>query len=291
MTKEEIQQYCEYWKIPLLESYIEKLEESFGNGISEIYIEHNFLHVLIRSYPHCILVLREVISLIKHGYPDGALARARRIYENMMIAQYLNIHKSDSDFDKVIERYFDDHIIRAYDGRKRFYRSMKQASKADACNKEVNKIIKKYASPKYFNAKKKEILSNNYWWAKNSPMSFSHFSKCLDDEYAKCLYLRACYSVHAGAFGDVALLGRPTSKHLQLYSGGTYNGAAMSMLLAVTSFCNITEVVLENLKIPSPVSNKEFLALLHTYFENCAEEMEMLKMFDTIDDDTSESLE
>lgn len=289
MTDDELELYLEYWKIPLLESYIEKLEEAFGNGISEIYIEQNFLNVLIRSYPHCILVLREVIILIKNGYPDGALARARRIYENMMIAQYLNTHKTDNDFDKVIERYFDDRIIRAYDGRKKFYRSMKQANKADVCNKKINKIIRKYASPNHFNEKKKEIISNNYWWAKNSPMSFSHFSECLDDEYAKCLYLRACYSVHAGALGDVALLGRPALEYLQLYSGGTYNGAAMSMLLSVSSFCNITKVMFENLKTPSPVSNEEFLALLHTYFKNCAEEMEMLKMFDTIDDHTLES--
>ena len=289
MTDDELKLYLEYWKIPLLESYIEKLEDAFGNGISEICIEKNFLNILIRSYPHCILVLREVISLIKNGYPDGALARARRIYENMIIAQYLNVHKYDEDFDKVIERYIDDHVIRAYDGRKKFYRSMKQANKADACNKKVNKIIKKYASPNHFNEKKKEIMSNNYWWAKNSPMSFSRFSECLDDEYAKCLYLRACYSVHAGALGDVALLGRPSSEYLQLYSGGTYNGAAMPMLLAVSSFCNITEILFENLRTPSPVSSEEFLTLLHTYFENSAEEMNMLKMFDTIDDHTIKS--
>ena len=36
MTHHEIEQYLEYWQIPLLESYIEKLEEAFGNKISEI---------------------------------------------------------------------------------------------------------------------------------------------------------------------------------------------------------------------------------------------------------------
>lgn len=127
MTKPETEQYYEHWKIPLLESYIEKIEEAFGNALSEIPIERDFINVLIRAYPQCILVLREVLCLLKNGYPDGALARARRIFESMIIAQYLNMHKEDSDFPNVIDRYFDDQTIRAYDGRKRYYYSMKQA--------------------------------------------------------------------------------------------------------------------------------------------------------------------
>ena len=89
MTEDQLNQYfqyLEYWKIPLLESYIENLEEAFGHRLSEIVIEKNFINVLMRSYPHCILVLKEVLCLIKNGYPDGALARAHRIYENMIIA-------------------------------------------------------------------------------------------------------------------------------------------------------------------------------------------------------------
>ena len=118
MTHHEIEQYLEYWQIPLLESYIEKLEEAFGNKISEITVERDFINVLMRSYPQCILVLKEVLCLIKNGYPDGALARARRIYENMIIAQYLNTHKNDADFSKVIERYFDDQNIRGRSSRR-----------------------------------------------------------------------------------------------------------------------------------------------------------------------------
>lgn len=273
MTESEFQQYLEYWKIPLLESYIEKLEEGFGNQLSEVVIERNFINILIRSYPQCLLVMREILCLLKNGYPDGALARSRRIYENMIIAWHLNTHKTDADFSKVIERYFDDQNIRAYDGRKMYFRSMKQNGKADACNKAMNRIIKKYASGKNFDDKKKEILSNNYWWARNSAMSFSALSKCLDDEYAKVLYTRACYSIHAGAMGDVALLGRPKTETQHLYTCATYDGAAIPLQLAVSSLANITEVVFENFGIQSPVSGEEFLSLLQTYSKNSDEEM------------------
>ena len=176
MSAEEFELYLKYWKIPLLESYIEMLEEAFENELTEIVVEQNLINVLVRSYPHCILVLKEVICLIKNGYPDGALARARRIYENMIIAQYLNIHKKDADFCKVIERYFDDQNIRAYDGRKKYYHSMKQPEKANSCNKSINRIVKKYTKNGQFSEKKKEILSNNYWWVKNKVMSFSKLS-------------------------------------------------------------------------------------------------------------------
>lgn len=277
MPESELQLYLEYWKIPLLESYIEKLEESFSNQLSEIVIDRNLVNVLIRSYPQCLLVMKEILCLLKNGYPDGALARARRIYENMIIAWYLNAHKTDADFSKVIERYFDDQNIRAYDGRKKYFRSIKQDGKADACNKAMNKIIQKYASANKFKDKKIEILSNSYWWVKNSAMSFSSLSRCLDDEYAKVLYTRACYSIHAGAMGDVALLGRPKTEVQQLYSGATYNGAAIPLQLAVSSLGNITAVLFENFEVLSPVSNDDFLSLLHTYFKNDAEEMKEQK--------------
>ena len=273
MTNQELEQYCEYWKIPLLESYIVKLEEAFGNELSEIVVERNLINVLMRAYPQCILVLKEVLCLLKNGYPDGALARSRRIYENMIIAQYLNAHKADADFQKVIDRYFDDQNIRAYDGRKKYFRCMKQDNKADSCNKAINRIIKKHVPRGKFNEKKKEILSNNYWWAKNSAMSFSKLSECLDDEYAKILYIRACYSVHAGAMGDVSLLGRPKTQEYRLYSGATFNGASIPLQLAVSSFANITDTVFENLGVASPVSTEDFIALLHIYFQNSAEEM------------------
>lgn len=197
----------------------------------------------------------------------------------MIIAKYLNTHKSDDDFNKVIERYFDDQDIRAYYGRMKLFRSTNHSDDAKACNTAMNKIIKKYKGSKDFDTKKKEILSNNYWWVKNSKTSFSKLSECLDDDYAKILYLRACYSTHAGALGDVALLGRPLADGLHLYTGKTYNGAAMSMQLAVSSFYNISDVMFENLEIVNPVSSEEFFALLHTYFKNSDDEVNEQKLY------------
>ena len=105
-------------------------------------------------------------------------------------------------------------------------------------------------------------------------MTFGKLSECLDDEYAKVLYIRACYAVHAGAMGDVALLGRPQTNSIYLYSGGTYNGAATPLELAVSSLANITEILFEQFGTSSPVSSKEFLSLLQTYIENNHEEIE-----------------
>ena len=84
-------------------------------------------------------------------------------------------------------------------------------------------------------------------------------------------------TIHAGAMGDVALLGRPQTEVQQLNSGATYNGASIPLQLAVSSLGNITEVVFENFEVPSPVSNEDFLSLLHTYFKNSAEEMKEQK--------------
>lgn len=272
MTRDDIQLCMEYWEIPLLESYIVKLEDAFEKELSKHQIARDYINVLIRSYAHCMLVMKEIVCLVKNGYPDGALARARRIYEDMMIAQYLNSHKADADFPRVIERYFDDQNIRAYDGLRKYYRSMKQEDKEKEYNKKLNKIIKKYCASKNFNKKKEEILTCNYWWATNSAMSFSTLSKCLDDEFAKLLYLRACYSIHAGAMGDVALLGRPYENGTKLYSGATYNGFSTPLQLSVSSICNLSEIVFENFGVPSPIPYRDFISLLQVYFKNATDE-------------------
>lgn len=273
MTEDSFEQYLAYWEIPLLESYIEKLEEAFGNELSEIPIERNFINVLLRAYPQCILVLKEVLCLITNGYPDGALARARRIYESMIIAMYMNLHKLDDDFQDVIERYFDDQNIRAYDGRKKYYLSINQNDMAESCDRAIADIVRKHAGTKKVRDKKKEVLSSNYWWAQNSAISFSRLSQCLEDDYAKILYTRACIAIHAGAMGDAALLGRPKSEGVCLYTGATLNGASLPLQLAVYSFARITEIVFENFGVASPVPEEAFVALLHKYFQNSAEEI------------------
>ena len=102
----------------------------------------------------------------------------------------------------------------------------------------------------------------------------------IDDKYAKTLYLRACHSVHAGAMGDVALLGRPQTKEQCLYSGPTFDGASVPLQLAVWSFDNMTSIVFDALGVSSPVSNEDFSALLETYFSNSAEEMKEILMHD-----------
>lgn len=104
-------------------------------------------------------------------------------------------------------------------------------------------------------------------------MSFSKLSECFADEYAKTLYIRACHSVHAGAMGDAALLGRPKTQEYRLYSGTTFNGASIPLQLAVSSFANITDTVFENLGVESPVSTEDFITLLYVYFQNSAKEM------------------
>lgn len=273
MTDKEIVECMEYWRISLLEQYINKLEDAFEEEIKKHNIGKNFINILIRSYAHSFLVMKEIICLIKNGFPDGALARARRLYEEMVIALYMQNHKSDCDFDAVVERYFDDQDIRAYSGRIEYFKIFNNNVEIANCDTKICDIVKKHtSSSKKIDAKRREILSNNYWWANNNRMSFRKLSECLNDDYTKLLYLRACYSVHASAMGDIALLGRENPDGAKLYSGATYNGFSVPLLLAVYSLSVMSEIVFENFDIPSPIKNEDFAELIQLYFKHSAEE-------------------
>lgn len=252
------------WKIDRLQSDVAALEEAFGKHITIPKPKTDYEAVQIRAYAHSIIVMKEIICLLKGGFPDGALARARRLYEQMVIIDFLEKRKSDDDFDELIERYCDSQNVQSYYNLIAFY---------DFYNDDVNK---KKAENNYFDMKRKyssyltkKGYFNEYWWIGDSNyQSFNKLQQEYDEPFAKIMYSRTCISSHAGAMGDNALLGRLDPDGDKIYTDSTNDGFSLPLILAVMSFYNTTNLVFLNLKIEFPeAAHTDLYNLLKYYLQ------------------------
>lgn len=237
------------------------LEESFGKHITIPKPKTDYEAIQIRAYAHSIIVMKEIICLLKNGFPDGALARARRLYEQMIIINFLEKRKSDNDFDKLIERYCDSQDVKAYSNLIDFYDLFNDEENKKKTKKKLSTLKRKYSS---YSTRKGNFM--DYWWTGGKSYdSFDKLQQAYNDPFAKMMYSRACISSHAGAMGDYALLGRLNPDGNKIYTGSTYNGFSLPLLLAVISFYNTTEVVFHNLSIGIPKAHKDLYNLIKYY--------------------------
>ena len=258
----------EYWRLLELENCVEVLEEAFGAGIEHYKTEENFATVQIRAYAYSIVVMKEIICLLKNGFPDGALARARRLYEQLMLIDFFNNRKLSDDFENLIKRYCDSQNISAYENRIALYDFFKDEElKKDAENK-LSSLKEKYK--RYI---KEGSFAPSYWWTGNAKYkSFNSIQKEYDEPFAQILYRRACISTHASAIGDFAMLGRNNLNGEIIYTGRTQNGFSTPLILATLSYYEITSIVFVNLKITCPEVYLKLYELIQYYQETFFDE-------------------
>lgn len=250
-----------FWKIEELSEVVEVLEDAFGDTIEKYKSGLTYNDILIRAYAYAIIVMKEIVCLLSNGFPDGALARARRLYEQMVLIDYFESRKKDLDFDGLVERYCDSQNIAAYSNQIALYDFFENEEEKQKAKKEFDKLKDKYA--KFF---KQKNYVRDYWWLDDEKCdTFNKLQKRYCDPYGRILYSRACISTHAGAMGDYALLGRFNPNGEKIYTGTTDSGFSLPLILATMSFYNITNMVFGNLEIAFPKEHKKIEELLNYY--------------------------
>lgn len=68
--------------------------------------ERTFDYAIIRAYSRALLTCCEIYTLLEAGYPEGALALSRSLYEAMVIIETLLQGRIEND-SAMIERFFD----------------------------------------------------------------------------------------------------------------------------------------------------------------------------------------
>ena len=252
-----------FWKMDELRINVEILENMFGETVTKYKTGITYNDILIRTYAYAIIVMKEIMCLISDGFPDGALARARRLYEQMVLIDFFESRKNDLDFDKLVDRYCDSQNIAAYANQIELYDFWRNKGEKEKAQKEFDKLKSKYA--KFF---KQKNYVKDYWWIDDVKYnSFSKLQKRYNDPYGRILYSRACISTHAGALGDYALLGRSNPNGEKIYTGSTYSGFSLPLILATMSFYNITTMIFSTLELDFSKVKKNVEELL-IYYQN-----------------------
>lgn len=241
----------EQWKLDIWMERINKVEVCVASIAEQKKSAHDIDNILIRNYGRIALCLREVLVLLCHGYPDGALSIARTVYEINILTQFIYSKFIEGNSQELIERYFADHNVKAYRNLKRLHEDISQTP-------DVPKLWKEKA--KDFDGKLKELksqygkINEEYWWANicfnGKRTTFSMIDEEVNEDYLlRMIYKRACIGIHASAMGAFALLGRENGDGNIIYTSQTDKGFESPLLLGMISHDCFVEILCDYWKI------------------------------------------
>lgn len=242
------------WDLKFYQETVNNCEDIIAEEVINWKTADDINYYYLSTYAKAILTVRETLCLLWNGYPDGALSRAREVYERMVIAFYICNNYSD----ELIERYFASHKLNAYKNQKLLYGQLKgivsvqkeqfQQLEND-CHQKIEKIKQQYGK-----------INGDYWWVLDNKInSFNDMQDNVGAGLLLILYKRACISTHAGALSDIALLGRDNKEGSLLRTDQTWEGFETPILLLFGSFDILTQIVFKhfNINLPDGYNLKE----------------------------------
>lgn len=235
------------WNLNFYQETINKCEDIIADEAKKWRTADDINYYFLSTYAKAILTTREALCLLSNGYPDGALSRAREVYEQMVIAFYIKNNYSD----ELLKRYFDDYELKVYKNRKLLYEQLKNIVKV---HKEKYQELENKCKQKIDNLKQQYgNVKGDYWWVLDNKInSFSDMQDNVGAGLLLILYKRACISTHSSALSDIALLGRDNKEGSLLRADQTWEGFEAPILLLFNSFDILTQIVFGYFKIELP---------------------------------------
>lgn len=154
-------------------------------------------NAVVTLFSKMVLTSCEIYTLLINGYPEGALALCRNLYEIMLVIEYLINNNSAELIDRFYASGKTAEILLQME-RCTFIKNHSSDKKEvslvskqiDDLEKELNRIKNKY--PKHFKR------GNSFWWIEKD----MHLG-CLQDNSsfsAKHMYKECCYKLHVGLY-------------------------------------------------------------------------------------------
>ncbi|MCU4668581.1 DUF5677 domain-containing protein [Bacillus paralicheniformis] len=264
----------------LLQGIIKVSEEESCKMLDNFHMEEHsekrnlVLRVLFKLHSKSIQASKEILSLLKGGYSDGAMARWRSLHEFNIIFRALIYNYKDIDFTyNLIKRFLDYSEIERIKELHTYKKAtellqLPPLSKDDEkrANLKKEEILKKYG----------RSFEKPNMWAKplfpqiNRTIYFSDFEKLVGIDRLTPYYKQANYQVHAspkGIFQSLTMLNEVDQTSFFLYGGSNYGLSDPGSLTAI-SLHQIT-VALLYLK---PTIDSEIVGLiLQKFVEDCIE--------------------
>jgi hypothetical protein len=212
-----------------LDEYAYILDE-IRNRLVQIPVveEATLRYAIIRLFARTTLSMCEIYTLMNNGYPEGAFALSRQIYETIVLMDYLTTHKDDN---AMIERYFDDVEIT----------KIKTQIKIEEYSQEETKISAADALNEYATKYSAFCNTNNqfrdYWWVEKG-CAFSKLSPQTNypSDY---MYKETCNVTHMSLFNSTIYIGNDQNGIL---IGETYDGVEKSGWYSMLCFCVVMDL-------------------------------------------------
>ena len=254
------------WDLKFYQETVNNCEDIIAEEAINWKTADDINYYYLSTYAKAILTARETLCLLWNGYPDGALSRAREVYERMVITFYINNNYSD----ELMGRYFANHKLSAYKIQKLLYEQLKNIvcvqkepyqQLENDCKQKIDQIKLQYGK-----------INGDYWWVLDNKInSFNDMQDNVGVGLLLILYKRACISTHAGALSDIALLGRDNKEGSLLRTDQTEEGFETPILLLLGSFDILTQIVFKhfNIDLPNGYNLKEKYEELWKMFFQC----------------------
>ena len=191
--------------------------------------EANLQYAIIRLFARTTISMCEIYTLMNNGYPMGAFALSRQIYETIVLMDYLIAHKND---EALIERLFDDIEITKINIRmqiEKFVQKEIKISDADELNKYIEKHHAFYDNNSGF---------TDYLWIKKKG-TFSDVVK--ETKYPKYyMYKETSSIIHMSLFNSMTYVGNDQNGIL---IGGTYDSVDKAGWFSMICFCEAMDLL------------------------------------------------
>ncbi len=152
----------------------------------------------------CLQIFNEIIVLLSHGYPNGAMARWRSLYELQIVLQFLAKNQDD----ELYKMYYDHCLYSDYTFEKE-YRELDIPKYTDNAYQEL-RIRAEEIESKY----EIKIFRKNFGWAykKLSKVTFEEMEKIAEpNSFLRIFYKESCNRIHStarGTFNDMGKIGK-----------------------------------------------------------------------------------
>lgn len=206
-----------HWKTKEYALLLKKYEDELEIASSETKVEERYRVLILHLVGKCLVTTREIIVLCEAGYPDGAFALSRQLYEQFITICFFMAHEVDNNFNDYVEDYELNGQYQIYKYRKEYERII-LGKNEEELQDELQEIKDKAHAPLPEGKR-----PTDYWWA--GKRSFGQLVKDIEEsdmfkndlstiERLHLFYIATNRSVHANAAGNMQRLGRNNEYHV-----------------------------------------------------------------------------
>lgn len=248
-TEQELKSSAERWNYSAAVQAVKECEK-LAQESDLLKTPNTFTYIAGESYSKAIITTKEILTLLYNGFPEGAMALSRILYEAMIVMRFLYMHK---DNEELLQRYIDDYAVKVSRDRIKYYNylleySQSQEEKDEALHlkiearKEHNKLKEKYSE--FLSYNKQGNYLHDYWWIGNviKSRNFGAIQNEVTLENLKILYTLSCYRAHSGVVGSSVRFGTLFDE-TELSTSGSLSGFQIPLCFSLVCFGILTETM------------------------------------------------